>query len=373
MKIKILKPSDLFFQRLSVSFLAFGILFLSTPPINSYEINQSQLEEISLEELKELLPSIEEERRLRQSTEVIYGEDNRYNVSEYHDREFREYAKSVAGMVHNIRLIPMDTNGERFEFPRVTYQQNSNVCPDVNFADQYTLPRCTGFLVGPDLLLTAGHCLRTERDCRTRFKWAFELTEELEYIKSENIYGCSEILEREHIETESIVLDYALIKLDGKVTNREPLRINMSQNLTIHTPLVMIGHPSHLPLKIADQALVRGFNKEEIERLFSIFKETDASRLFQLFSLRTKKSYYFNADLDAFRGNSGSPVFNQNTGKVEGILIQGATDYEIDEELNCRRPNVKKNSSYDSEEMVFRINRVKNLLQHIEESYQRHY
>ena len=58
---------------------------------------------------------------------------------------------------------------------------------------------------------------------------------------------------------------------------------------------------------------------------------------------------------------------------MEGILIQGATDYEIDEELNCRRPNVKKNSSYDSEEMVFRINRVKNLLQHIEESYQRHY
>ena len=193
-------------------------------------------------------------------------------------------------MVHNIRIVPMDTNGERFEFPRITYQQNSNVCLDVNFADQYTLPRCTGFLVGPDLLLTAGHCLRTERDCRTRFKWAFELTEDLEYIKGEDIYGCDEILEQEYIENENLVLDYTLIRLDREVTNREPLRVRESGFPALHTPLVMIGHPSHLPLKIADQALVRGFNKEELEQLFSIFKQTERSPLSQLRSIFSKKT-----------------------------------------------------------------------------------
>jgi hypothetical protein len=36
---------------------------------------------------------------------------------------------------------------------------------------------------------------------------------------------------------------------------------------------------------------------------------------------------YFGANLDAFGGNSGSPVFNENTGEVEGILVRGYQDY----------------------------------------------
>lgn len=36
---------------------------------------------------------------------------------------------------------------------------------------------------------------------------------------------------------------------------------------------------------------------------------------------------YFSADLDCFHGNSGSPVFNSSTLKVEGIFVRGEGDF----------------------------------------------
>ena len=37
--------------------------------------------------------------------------------------------------------------------------------------------------------------------------------------------------------------------------------------------------------------------------------------------------YYFTANLDTYRGNSGSPVFNAITHKVEGVLVRGEQDF----------------------------------------------
>ena len=63
--------------------------------------------------------------------------------------------------------------------------------------------------------------------------------------------------------------------------------------------MFVIGHPVGLPLKVAAGASVR-----------------DAGKI-----------GYFVADLDTFGGNSGSPVFNTATKKIEGILVRGDTDF----------------------------------------------
>jgi len=76
--------------------------------------------------------------------------------------------------------------------------------------------------------------------------------------------------------------------------------------LTIHEPkldedVYTLGHPSNLPLKLAAGGRVR-------EVLPG----------------------YFKADLNTFRGNSGSPVFvRDGSHPVAGILIQGHADWEI--------------------------------------------
>lgn len=40
-------------------------------------------------------------------------------------------------------------------------------------------------------------------------------------------------------------------------------------------------------------------------------------------------------DLDSFSGNSSSPVFNSDTGIVEGLMVRGNDDYKFSLRLNC--------------------------------------
>ena len=50
------------------------------------------------------------------------------------------------------------------------------------------------------------------------------------------------------------------------------------------------------------------------------------------------KSGYFVANLDTYGGNSGSAVFNTDTGLVEGILVRGENDFVYSN--GCRVSNV---------------------------------
>ena len=93
--------------------------------------------------------------------------------------------------------------------------------------------------------------------------------------------------------------DWALIRLDRKVTGHEPLKYDTSDSVKNGDPLVVIGHPAGLPTKVAGGATVR-----------------DAS-----------PKGYFVANLDTYGGNSGSAVFNAKTGVIVGILVRGENDY----------------------------------------------
>lgn len=300
--------------------------------------------------LNELL----QEMGLSSLPKVIYGQDNRYEAADYPESQFREYSQSVAGMVQHFRLYQNDQGN--YEFPLIRLKDSTLICEDESFVEQYTLPRCSGLLVGPDLILTAGHCVIDAIDCRNN-RWVFGFIEGVTELAEDSVYACSEILEREFIEDRFQVKDYSLIRLDRKVEGRQPLKVRTRGRVRLNTPVLVMGHPSGLPLKIADGAKVRRMNRDEVD---------------QPISTLLKKRDYFNADLDAFGGNSGSPVFNHRTGVVEGILIQGADDYVMDEEDNCLRPNVLRNSRWDAEEMVLRSTRVQNLKEHIKESYRRH-
>ncbi len=95
--------------------------------------------------------------------------------------------------------------------------------------------------------------------------------------------------------------DFALIRLDRKVTGHNPLAINRSAGLAAGDGLFVIGHPVGLPLKVAGGATVRDVPMEG----------------------------YFTTDLDTFSGSSGSPVFNAKTKLIEGILARGDEDFVL--------------------------------------------
>lgn len=279
------------------------------------------------------------------SPKIIYGEDDRHEVQDYGDALFREKAKSVAGMVPaaSLRLAQTPTTDRRDpNFIRVTNRdqasfvfdldqtlsQSMRVCPEERFAEQTTLPVCSGFLVAPDILVTAGHCVTSATSCQENV-WVFDYLEGTEEIPAKNVYRCREILGRRQTLGLFAKKDYAVIRLD-RAADRPSLTYRKRGSIDKGDPVVVIGHPSGLPMKIADNARV---------------------------NVTTWNT--FRADLDTYGGNSGSPVFNQETGLVEGILVEGAQDYALDRSRQClvseRREPTR---SRDSKERAFKITKV---------------
>lgn len=96
--------------------------------------------------------------------------------------------------------------------------------------------------------------------------------------------------------------------MDRPVVGKTPLKFRTSGLVNSKDSLVVIGHPSGLPQKVAPGA--------------NIFRNNSTQS-------------YFVTNLDTFGGNSGSAVFNERTGTIEGILVRGAKDYVKNEETGC--------------------------------------
>jgi V8-like Glu-specific endopeptidase len=230
---------------------------------------------------------------------VVYGEDNRKDVFEVTNKLHLKLAKSTASLIMKRSLN--SHHGAFFANRTQTLAQSrTNVCSSENFADQPTLSHCSGFLVGPDTMISAGHCYDSAASC-SQAVWVFDYqmnnasSINLDMIPKKNVYECERIIKSKYSNGE----DYAIIKLKKKVIGRTPLKFRTTGKVSPRTNLLVIGSPSGLPLKVADGGTV----------------------------LDNTGKFQFLTSLDTFKGNSGSPVFNSKTGVVEGILVSGKIDY----------------------------------------------
>ena len=235
---------------------------------------------------------------------VIYGKDNRQDIYEVRSSLHKELAKSTAGMI-NIGHFAKSSRANHFDLKLTTsLERGANVCASEAFSEQHTAPTCTGFLVGPDTIVTAGHCYKSfdtpENVCKN-FAWVFDYNMKSKThnpnrdIPIQNVYVCKKVVAAELTES----MDYAVIKLDRPVVGRKPLKFRTSGKISSSASLVVIGHPTGLPTKVSPGGKVT--------------RNSEATR--------------FSTTLDTFHGNSGSAVFDASTGLVEGILIQGKNDY----------------------------------------------
>ena len=278
--------------------------------------------------------------------DLIYGNDDRYEVEDYQSQLYRNYSNSIAIRVDADKLTEDRANPQIVNFPHTKLSERiENICPTERFIDQYSVGSCSGFLVSKNLLVTAGHCMQTLNDCEGK-KWIFDFKEQTNTFKKADIYSCKKIISQKYNYSNKEVNDYAVIELDRPVFDRLPLPLRKHGYVTVGTPVLVIGHPLGLPMKITDGAKVSRMNDDE--------------RVHRFRTLLNKLNY-FNANLDSYGGNSGSPVFNQNTGKVEGILVQGAEDFVFDQKLQCVRSNRLSNSFHNTYEKVMRITKVPGL------------
>jgi len=231
---------------------------------------------------------------------VIYGDDNRRDVYEESDPMLLELVKGTAALI-STRVLSLDRQGVTTVYG-VKLGRSRNFCQDEPYGDQVGAADCSGFLVAPDALVTAGHCIRDLSDCEN-YSFVFDFQADRPgqttfKVPTTSIYSCKKII-KTVLNDSSNLLDYAVVKLDRAVTDRAPLKFRKTGKIADGAELVVIGHPSGLPTKIADGAYVRD-NTDPI---------------------------YFSANLDTYGGNSGSAVFNATTGEIEGILVRGEKDF----------------------------------------------
>jgi V8-like Glu-specific endopeptidase len=243
----------------------------------------------------------------------IYGDDNRKLVSELNKKRNKvqiQQARSVLAQVQKWRITNEDST--TISIQTKSLSNGINFCSDEKFSDLPIVSNCTGFLVGSDLLLTAGHCVSNQSECKNNY-WIldyedaseFENSNETVVFKKEKIVSCEKILSW----SLNSKLDYALIKLNRKIVDRTPLKIRRKGIVKTENPLLVIGHPLGLPKIMADKAIIRD----------------------------NTLPYTFNTNADTFAGNSGSPVIDPSTQIVEGILLRGGEDFSMDFILGCNR------------------------------------
>ncbi len=212
--------------------------------------------------------------------------------------------QAVAGLVERSWVKDIDAFTAEILAPthaQAMVYKNKPLCESEPFRSQHVFAQCTAFLVEDDVIVTAGHCINTGSRCESSmfvFNQAlYDVNGRITVIDKNNLYSCSEVIARRYDPSQHV--DIAIVKLDRAVVNSTPLDIYKNEQLLPDTDLTIVGHPSGLPLKIASNGAI----------------------------MPNSGDSFFRATLDAFAGNSGSPVFNTETGVVAGMHISGEIDY----------------------------------------------
>ncbi len=237
----------------------------------------------------------------RPMPKVIYGTDDRLDLYQETDPQRVNWAASTCALV-STALVTQNPD-TTYTVTAMAYQHlGVPACPEEPYGDQPVIGFCTGFVVGPDLVATAGHCYSASNFANTTFIFGFVMTgpdTPVLTFTPDQVYRGVEVVARHRDD----VYDYAIVRVDRTITapGAVPLPLRRDGALDVGAHVGVIGHPSGLPMKLA-------FGNETVVR-------------------KNESPGFFVANLDTYGGNSGSPVFDPVTGLVEGILVRGATDY----------------------------------------------
>jgi hypothetical protein len=227
---------------------------------------------------------------------VIYGDDNRQEVYESGNPAYQILAESVVAIMES-KDISTDRSTGNFKIKANTYGENNLLCMTERFVEQPDAAFCSGFLVSDNVIATAGHCVEDKSFCKES-KFVFDYMYDAKkrnplLAKQDAVYGCKRVIAE---KADFHGSDYALVELDRPVVGRTPLKI-AGHKPGLNDSLFIIGNPVGLPTKVADGAIVLSHGPG-----------------------------FFVADLDAFSGNSGAAVFNDQY-EVAGILVRGEDDF----------------------------------------------
>jgi hypothetical protein len=237
-------------------------------------------------------------KRAQDRQRVIYGVDNRKDLYQVKSSKVQAAANAVVALVKGTDLT--HENDGSYTLATDLYHEAYQLCGSEPFIAQPIGCFCSGFLVAPDVVATAGHCVKSRADlANIRFVFGFRMIDAdraRTRFPANDVYAGANLIGRQLAQDGT---DWALVRLDRAVVGRKPVKLRATGKIGDKQSVFVVGHPCGLPQKYAPGARVRDNTPVP----------------------------FFVANLDTYGGNSGSPVFNASTGTVEGILVRGENDF----------------------------------------------
>lgn len=259
------------------------------------------------------VPEVDEDRLQRErqplETKPIYNKDDRMDIGTIWDPKIKKIAAATSALFKPSDLV---RNGAgAYAINAGTLKDRYGLCPGQRFEGQISGAYCSGVLVGPDVILTAGHCVNEIRkgtvpeanQIYVVFKFFAQHDKDpgISTFPATQVFKGKKLIGGQLIRKSDGGQDWAIVSLERSVPKEvaEPVRSISKRRIVDGANVFVIGHPSGLPAKYAQGAKVTENNAEA----------------------------YFVANLDTFGGNSGSGVFLNETNELVGILVRGFTDY----------------------------------------------
>lgn len=266
---------------------------------------------------------------------AIYGDDTRSYSCDcditYSEQmsPVNSLCNRIAGIISSKFLIKKGKN-YKWNVPSLKESLKDRYGATYNgkFAEDPTPCQATAFLVGKDLVLTAGHCINESNFKKLKLVFGLQMAQPTtakkfnkQKLLATRVYEIIEVISlntfREPGAERVQDVDWSLCKINRSVEDVDPLEIGEDEDLAISKKICTIGHPDGLLLQISSGAI------------------------------SAISDQIFFSPITGFKGTSGSPAIDLLTGKILGIAIRGFLDYNVEQNtLSAKKYEINGNAHH---------------------------